>query len=314
MRILLTGAGGLLGSHLTARLSRRHEVFGTDRHPWWGRSAIRWIPGDLQAPGFIPQLIRDSRPDGVIHCAALTNVDACEKSPALAYAVNADVTRDLARAVPADAWFLYLSTDGIFRGDHPLAKETDPPCPKTVYGRSKLQGEWEVQLHARAPLIVRTNFYGWSSGRKQTFAEWLYQALVSRRPITLFQDFFFSPLYVVHLAQCIEALIEGGHRGVFHIGGKERVSKSDFGLLMAQLADILPDQIRLGSLEEAALLAQRPRDMSLDNSHFVQKTGMGLPSVREGLELFLKQRTETPEARVDHDFLLKGEPASWPSR
>ena len=150
----------------------------------------------------------------------MTNVDACERDPALAYASNADITRDIARAVPAGCLLVYIATDGIFVGDSPFATEESLPCPRTVYGRSKLHGEWNVKQATDNHLIVRTNFYGWSSGRKQTFAEWLYHSLDRGQPITLFDDFFFTPIYVVDLVVRLRLLIEGGHRGTFHLCGK----------------------------------------------------------------------------------------------
>jgi dTDP-4-dehydrorhamnose reductase len=313
LRILITGACGLLGAHLAARLAKRHEMTGTDRHPWWGEEPIRLLPGDLSTPGFIARTLEASRPEAVIHCAALANVDACEKSPELTSAVNAGVTREIARAVSPETLVVYVSTDGIFQGDRPLARESDLPCPRTVYGRSKLQGEWEVQLHARQHLIVRTNFYGWSSGRKPTFAEWLYRALELRQPITLFKDFFFTPLYVGDLVLALEALIAGGHRGVFHVGGSERVAKSDFGLEMARGAGFSTDQVRIGFLSDAPQLVQRPRDMSLDSARFVEKTGRRLPNVRQGLERFLKHKGRPLAERVQDSASAPSRPMELPA-
>ncbi len=291
MRVLITGAGGLLGAHLVASLSRRHEVIGMDRHPWWGdEEPARWVSADLAEPGFLARAVPEVSPEAVIHCAAMVNVDACERNPSSAYEANVVMTRNLVRAVPPRCLFVYISTDGIFKGDTSYCTEEELPCPRTVYGRTKLEGEWEVRLASRNTLIVRTNFYGWSSGRKRTSAEWLYEALEQGMPVTLFDDFFFSPIYVVDFVERLQTLIEGGTRGLFHLAGKERVSKGQFGEQMAQLSGFSMNRVRRGSLDEAGLWAPRPKDMSLDSSRFTRATGLDLPDCVSGLRRFLQDR------------------------
>lgn len=299
MKVLITGACGLLGSHLMAWLSRGHEVVGMDRHPWWGDCPVNLWVADLTQPGVLSDAVQRIDPDGVIHCAALANVDACEQDPALAYSCNAELTRSLARAVSPKTLFVYITTDGIFKGDVPFASEERMPCPRTVYGRSKLQGEWEVQLATENHLIVRTNFYGWSSGRRQTSAEWLYHALEREKPITLFEDFFFTPIYVVDFVERLEALLEGPYRGIVHLSGGERVSKSQFGTRMAQTAGLSLVKVRYGSIRDVPLAAARPRDMSLDCSRFRRLTGLELPDCLTGLRRFLKDRGKALSARFD---------------
>ncbi len=290
MTILISGACGLLGAHLTASLSRRHDVVGIDRHPWWGDRPANVILGDLTASGFIADIVGTVAPDVLIHCAAMVDVDACEQNPELAYTYNAEITKRLARAVSPRCLFVYISTDGIFRGDTPLASEEQLPLPRTVYGRSKLHGEWEVQLATDNHVIVRTNFYGWSSRRKQTAAEWLYDALAKDKPITLFEDFFFTPIYVVDFVERLEVLISGGHRGMFHLAGGARVSKSQFGMLMAEAAGFLMEQVRRGSIKDAPLIASRPKDMSLESRRFCEATGLQVPGCMSGVRRFIKDR------------------------
>ncbi len=303
MKILITGAGGLLGAHLMALFSQRHQVTGTDRHPWWGDQAAALIPGELTDASFLEELIRKSQPDCLIHCAAVTNVDLCEQDPAMATAMNADVTRRLARVVSPDCQFVYISTDGLFQGNKPMVTEEEPPQPRTVYGKSKEQGEREVQLAGRRHLILRTNFYGWSSGRKKTFGEWLYESLRTGSPITLFEDFFFTPIYVADLAENLAVLVEGGHQGIFHLGGRDRVSKYAFGKMLAEEAGFSLQGVRVGSLDRADFMVTRPKDMSLDSSRFFRATGTPLPQVRAGLIRFLKDHGKPLSRRFKKECL-----------
>jgi dTDP-4-dehydrorhamnose reductase len=256
------------------------------------------LMGDVAAPGCLADAVASVAPEIVIHCAAMVNVEACEQDPAQAYACNAQATKGLVRAVSPKCLVVYISTDSVFKGEKPFATEEELPSPRSVYARSKLQGEWEVEQGTERHLIVRTNFYGWSSGRKETSAEWLYRALETSQPVTLFHDMFFTPMYVVDFVERLMRLIEQGHRGRFHLAGGERVSKYQFGALMASVAQASMDHVRVGSIDEAALGASRPKDMSLGCERFQRLTGMQLPGCQEGLRRFLNDRSRPLSARV----------------
>jgi dTDP-4-dehydrorhamnose reductase len=290
MRILVTGASGLLGAHVMAALARQHTVVGVDRHPWWGDTPVELVTGDLASPAFLESIIRDSEPEVVVHCAAMVDVDACERHPTTAFECNTEMTRRILSAAPPAGLFVYITTDGIFSGEMPLVSEEEEPAPRTVYGRSKLQGEEEVRSATANHLIIRTNFYGWSSGRKATSAEWLYQALVSGTPITAFDDFYFTPIYVVDLVQRLEGLMESLHRGVFHVCGAERVSKFDFVQRMAASASLSSASISRGSIDAARLVAPRPKDMSLSSARAERALGWAMPDCDSGIGLFLADR------------------------
>lgn len=280
-----------------ASLSRRFAVRGVDRHPWWGDEPMDVLVGELDDPAFVERAVKPA-PDILIHCAAWVNVDACEQEPERAYAANAALTRRLVRAVSPECLVVYLSTDGVFPGEAPLAREEDSTAPLTVYGRTKVQGEQEVAQATDNHLIVRTNFYGWSSGRKPTFGEWLYRALAREEPVTLFTDFFFTPIYVMDLGERLTRLLEGAVRGIVHLGGRDRLSKHAFGLLMAEVGGLSTAHVRAGSLEQMPSRARRPRDMSLSSERFVRLTGCELPETRAGLQRFLADRTRPLSARV----------------
>jgi dTDP-4-dehydrorhamnose reductase len=298
MNVAITGACGLLGAHLSAALSNRHRVIGFDRHPWWGTRRIALHQGDLGDAAARSAFLTDAAPDVLIHCAALANVDECEKKPVDAYFINGAITGLLARAIPRHCQMVYITTDGIFRGDASMRQETDLPCPRTVYGRSKLHGEWETQLATPSHLIIRTNFFGWSAGRKNTAAEWLYRALANEEPITLFDDFWFTPIYVLDLVERILALIAGNHSGIFHVAGRDRVSKYDFGMKLARAGDLSTARMSRGSIGNAALTAPRPRDMSLSSEKTASVLGCEAPDCDSGLSRFLADRKRTLEDRV----------------
>ncbi len=298
MRIVVTGACGLLGAHLAAQLEGRHTVTGVDRHPWWGDRSLALREGDLEEDSFLQSVMKEAQPEAVIHCAAMTDVDACQKDPERALRLNAGTTGRLLRASPKGALFVYISTDAVFAGDRSFTPEEHPACPKTVYGQSKLRGEQEVREGTKNHLILRTNFYGWSSGRKKTFAEWLVRALETGEPIFLYEDFFFTPIYVIDLTHRIALLLEGAARGTVHVAGRERLSKADFGRQLAGLAGFSLANVTAGSLDQRPLPAERPKDLSLSTEKFKAWTGLELPDARSGIRRFLADRGKLLSARL----------------
>jgi dTDP-4-dehydrorhamnose reductase len=298
-RVLITGATGLLGSHIAAALQGTAEVTGVDRHPWWGDRPLRMESADLGNERDLAELFRRTRPDVLFHCAALVNVDACERSPEAAHEINAAMPGRLARAAGPGCLVVYITTDGVFRGDSAFATEEMVPSPRTVYGRSKLQGEVEVSSATPNHLILRTNFFGWSSGRKQTFAEWLYRALEEQQPITLFDDFHFTPIYVVDFVAAMRRLIDRRARGLFHLAGGERLSKYAFGMELARQAGLSVDNVRRGSIDDAKLAAPRPKDMSLGTERAAAVLGGPLPSAGDGIARLLADRGRGLSDRAD---------------
>lgn len=298
MKVLVTGATGLLGSHIAAALQLTDEVIGVDRHPWWGDRPLHLASVDLLNDDDVSRLFATVLPDVVFHCAAFVDVDACERLPEQAYAENAAMPGRLARAAGPRCLFVYVTTDGVFRGDTPFASEETEPAPRTVYGRSKLQGEGSVAAATPNHLILRTNFFGWSSGRKPTFGEWLYRSLEEQRPITLFDDFYFTPLYVADFVTAVRGLIEAGARGLFHLTGGERLSKYAFGMELARQAGFSTAQVRRGSIDDAHLAATRPKDMSLSTSRAAVVLHRPLPRAAEGIARFIADRERPLSERV----------------
>ncbi len=290
MTVLITGAGGLLGSHLAARFASSARVIAVDRRAWWGDTPAESVVGDLLTPGWIEGVVADARPDVIIHCAAMVDLEACERDPILADEVNGLLTRRIARAAPAGCLVVYISTDGLFDGRATWMTETTVPCPRTAYGRSKVRGEWEVQLATPAHLIARTNFFGWSSGRKASSAEWLFTALEQRTPVTMFDDFHFTPLYVSSFVTSLHTLITRQARGIVHVAGADRVTKYDFALALAAAAGFDGSAVRRGSMRDAVLLADRPADMSLNSDLCAALTGEPAPALQDGLRRFLEDR------------------------
>ena len=153
MRILITGASGMLGSSLAVELSKKHKVFGT------GNSHIS-IPVDYRifdlSNDSYDELIEWCRPELIIHCAAITNGNFCQSNPFDAFNINGFSVRKLINATDEKVKFIYISTDSVFPSKLSFAKENDFTAPETIYGKSKELGEFFLLNSSRNFLIIRT--------------------------------------------------------------------------------------------------------------------------------------------------------------
>jgi UDP-4-amino-4,6-dideoxy-N-acetyl-beta-L-altrosamine transaminase/dTDP-4-dehydrorhamnose reductase len=281
-------------------LGRRHKVVGLDRNLADFDHPGRWICLDLLDTAGLKKVMAKENADVVIHTVAKVDVDGCEKRPREAFRINRDLTRKLLRLMPSRSKMVFLSTDQVFDGRQPFARETDSAHPLNVYGKSKLAGEEVVRKSGRPYLILRTNFFGWSAGRKKTFGEWLMHSLRQADPIRLFQDFYFTPLYAGTVAKQVGSLLERRALGVVHLAGRDRVSKYEFGRVLARAAR-LPFSSKLqGRLCQNRSLAPRPKDLSLGTSRGKELSGVKPPGLTDSLKAFLRDEGRRGTSSSQH--------------
>jgi dTDP-4-dehydrorhamnose reductase len=227
------------------------------------------------------------RPRVVIHAAALTDVDFCQRQPALALEVNRDGTRRLAEA--ADPWcerFIYCSTDLVFDGGKGFYRETDTPRPLMVYGESKLAGERELRarLGARALIVRLALLYGLSPSGRENFCQHLVREGRAGRPVPLSTDQFRTPLYIDDAARGLEMLVTASDPpACLHLAGPERLSRHEMGLIAARVFGFDPALASPRRLSEAVASAPRPADVSLDIT-LARSLGFSPRGVAQGLE------------------------------
>jgi dTDP-4-dehydrorhamnose reductase len=297
VRVAVTGVSGLLGAYLAAAFRADNNVHGMDRNAWWGDWPLAVSRGDLEDDRFVRETLRGIQPDVLIHCAGTANVDAAEKDPASAMEHNKGITQRLLDHLPSSCLFVYLSTDSVFSGRSHLRGEEEQPVPVNVHAKTKLDAE-RVVSEFPFHLIIRTNFYGWSSGRKKTAAEWLYRALKHQENITLFDDFFFTPIYAADLSGFLVRMIQQGARGLFHIAGRDRVSKYEFGAIMAHEMKASMDRVARGSIADMSLGAPRSSEIALASGKAEQFLGEKMPSCEDGIRRFLADRDRPLSERL----------------
>ena len=287
IRILVTGASGLLGLNLALEAAKNYKVFGlTHRHPL-RTDAFQVLQFDLTAPGAVERLLDQTQPDWVINCAALAILDECEANPDRASKLNTELPRKLAEHVArGGARLLHVSTDAVFDGQRGDYTELDQPNPLSVYARTKLEGERAVLQANPEAIVARVNIYGWSLSGQRSLAEFFFYNLRAGNQVQGFTDVYFCPLLANDLAHLFLQMLEANLRGLFHVVSRDCINKYTFGLALARQFKFDEELIRPSLVGDAGLKAPRSPRLTLRADKITQTLGEPPPGLSSGLERF----------------------------
>jgi dTDP-4-dehydrorhamnose reductase len=287
MRLLVTGASGLLGLNLALEASGEHTVFGQVKDHDLHTEAFTVLKVDLLAPGAVERLLEQARPEWVINCAALAIVDACEADPGRAEQLNVELPRKLAEHVArGGARLVHISTDAVFDGARGEYTEEDSPNPLSVYARTKLAGERAVAGTDPGAIIARVNLFGWSLSGRRSLAEWFFNNLSAGAPVQGFTDVYFCPLLANHLAHVLLEMLSARLSGLYHVVAGDCISKYEFGVALARRFGFPSALIAPSSVAEGGLRAARSPNLTLLNDRLVQALPRPIPSLSTGLDRF----------------------------
>ena len=289
-RILVTGVSGLLGINLAIEAMREHEVIGVDRGTL--KSApFQIVHADLTHSDVIDSLIDSTRPDWLINCAALANLEICEEDPTQAKNLNTDLPAELATAcAKRNMPFVHISTDAVFDGRKEGAyTEEDNPNPQSVYSQTKLDGEHAVQEANPQAVIARVNFYGWSLGGRRSLAEFFVNNLSERKPVNGFTDVIFCPMLVNDAARLLLEILTKKLSGLYHVVGPQPMSKYQFGIKIARRFGLDETLISPQSIKTSSLTAKRSHNLWLSTHKLSTDLGREIPRFSTGLNEFYTQ-------------------------
>lgn len=291
MKILITGISGMLGVDLYQILRDGYEIDGLDikDFPSTPFSSPSVHKGDITNLHELKAVFLELNPDFVIHTAAYTDVDGCEKNPDRAYRVNALGTRNTAlmcqkKNIP----LVYVSTDFVFDGkkNHPYT-ELDEPHPLNVYGKSKLAGENYVRSLVERYFIVRAS---WLYGRYgKNFVETILKLAEEKEELTVVDDQVGSPTYTKDLAQEIKKLLSGSSYGIYHITNSGSCSWYEFAKEMLKLVPIRGIKVKPIASKELNRPARRPQFSVLNSSSYRPGDENTMRSWKEALREYIKR-------------------------
>jgi len=285
MKILITGASGLLGWNVAGRAQDEHDILGTWLHnrPPLGQAARV----DLTKRHATSAMFREFQPQAVIHTAAMTHADLCEKDPASARALNVEATAHLAQLCEGSgARIIYISTDLVFDGKKGMYTEADEASPISRYGETKLLAEIEVARTLENHVILRASLmYGKSLSGRRAADEAILTAQKEGRTLRLFTDEFRTPVCVPGLVDVILRLADNDTTGLYHCAGSERVSRYEFAQRLAEYVPLEMDKIIPARIADIPVIPPRAPDVSLDTAKLRETLSVKLPDLDEGLSL-----------------------------
>ena len=208
MRVLVTGAKGMLGRDLCLILAKKHEVIATDVEEM-----------DVRDHALVRDTVKAKRPEITVHLAGITDVDLCEKDPDLAYSVNALGTKNVALACQAaNSALVYVSTLAVFDGTkcEPYT-EFDKPNPQSQYAKAKYQGELVVRDFLERYYVVRAGWLFGGGRQDKKFVGRIIDLARARSELMVVNDKFGSPSYTRDLSHGILQLLETAQYGTFHV-------------------------------------------------------------------------------------------------
>lgn len=254
MRIVVTGASGFIGGCLM------REPAGMELR---GLCFRREVPGllalDLRDTAAFRALLREYRPDAVVHAAARPSVDWCEEHPAEARTLNLDVPLRLAEACAGvEAALAFISTDYVFDGAAGPYAESAAPRPVNVYGRLKLEAERGIQQRLTRSLVVRTtNVYGYDP-TSRNFLMGVLPRAARGETVALAEDQWGTPTLVEDLCAVLIELLLQGAWGTFHVTGPDFVDRLEWARAAARAFGVDPRRFVGLQTSELAQAAPRP--------------------------------------------------------
>jgi dTDP-4-dehydrorhamnose reductase len=272
MRLLITGAAGMLGRDVAAAAERSgHEVL-----------ALARAQLDVADRAAVQRAIADARPDAVINCAAWTDVDGAEEHEAAATRINGEGAGHLAEAAP---YLVHVSSDYVFdgAGTEPY-REDDPVGPISAYGRSKLAGEHAVQQASADHAIVRSSWLFGAGGRN--FVDTMLRLGAERDALRVVDDQIGCPTFTGHLAEALVQIAGRRAKGILHVAGGGACS-------WFELARAALDEQNLTTRIEPCTTAEFPRPAPRPAYSVLGSTRPDAPTLppwRDGLRAYLRER------------------------
>jgi dTDP-4-dehydrorhamnose reductase len=286
--LFITGGTGLLGSHLVrlaAKSGRWQQVHATYRslNPNYHKAYWHYV----DARNFMRPVLDRLEPTCIVHTLAMTAPDECEQKKLDAWQINVKATEELADfAQRKKARLIFCSTDQVFDGTKGSYREQDEPAPLNFYGDSKVEAENGIAAALPASSVIAriSLMYGFNLNSRPGFFDQMCEALAQRREIKLFTDQFRSPISAGNAAECLLELADHPFTGVIHLGGPDRISRFEFGRLLARIMKTEDGSLRPVPMSDVASRARRPRDVSLDTRLARKTLRTRIVGLEEGLQ------------------------------
>jgi dTDP-4-dehydrorhamnose reductase len=292
-KILITGGSGLLALNYAAAVKENKDVVLGLHERNVLINGVSSVFLNLDSVESLYKSLSEIKPNLVIHTVGLTNIETCEKNPQLAEYINVKLASNIATVSKnLDIKFVFISTDQLFEGKASMYNEMETVVPLNIYGSTKAKAEREILAIHQEAMIIRTNFYGWGTTYRNSFSDFIYYKLKNKQPVQLFFDVFYTPILIEKLVEIIDKLVALNSYGIFNIVSDDRISKFNFGIILANVFGFDQSLISPVSINTSNDLVMRPGDMSLNNEKATNLLGNPFGKVNSHLILLKKQLSD----------------------
>lgn len=292
-RILIFGSNGTLGQRLVQFYSKKKdaELLTSSIEDESSEKNVSYIQGDFCSREEIKKTILEFDPDYIINAAAYTNVDSSETERELAWKVNVKGLEYIVEAArDLNSRIIHFSTDYIFNGANGPYQETDRPNPIGYYGRTKLASETVLNQSAADFTILRLNvLYGIAANSRPDFVRWVVNSLREGKPIRIVTDQINNPTFIDDLIDVIDKVRELNKTGIYHVGGREFLSRYAFTLRIADFFNLDKSLITPILTESLNQPAKRPLKSGLITIKAETEIGFKPCSIEESFARMQKE-------------------------
>ena len=300
-KVLITGGSGLLALNIAICKKSDWEIILVLHSKKVSIDGVVTAKLSLDTLGDVDEMIDSIRPDYIIHTAGLTNVDLCEQNRSNARISNVITTRNIAKVAGKYGIKLFhISTDHFTKSFIPNSSEEDIDIPLNYYAQTKLEAEFEVNRYASDAVILRTNFFGWGPSYRKSFSDFIIKSIRAGEKVHLFSDVFYNPILIDDLADIIDSLFETSFSGVLNAVGDERVSKFEFGKMVARKFNLDESLLIPVLITDQKDMVKRPMDMSLSNRKLKEVLGNKSYSIESSLKKLYAQEFEGRDKKVNN--------------
>jgi dTDP-4-dehydrorhamnose reductase len=296
MKVLITGSNGLLGQHLIPVFLQdsRYTVIATGRGPnrLPAQDGYMYEATNLRDASSVNHLLEKHQPDVLIHAAAMTQVDDCERNKDACWDINVSATRYLIQAAEKyKTHFIFLSTDFVFDGLQGPYSEEDVVNPISYYGASKVAAERLVRNSKLDWAIVRTVLvYGVAADPKRSnIITWVKNNLEQGKKLKVVIDQWRTPTLVQDLAEGCKLVADKKANGIFHISGNETLTPYEMAVQTAGYFKLNPQMLEQVDAKTFTQPAKRPAKTGFVIDKAVKELGYKPHSFEEGLDIVAKE-------------------------
>jgi dTDP-4-dehydrorhamnose reductase len=286
--ILITGGTGLFGLNFYKQFYQRYNIFliGNKKRNI-PNTQIYYI--DLFNVNKINNFCIKKKIDTIIHAAAITNIEDCQKNKKKCFKTNVSLTKLLSKFCNLNKIkFIFISTDQIFNKNISFKSELMKSNPCNYYGYSKNIAEKETLKNNRDSMVIRTNFFGHGTKYRKSFSDWIILNLKKKNKINVFDDIYFNPMYLKSLNFYLVNLIKLKSKGIFNLVSDEKLSKYEFAIKIASVFKLDSRLIIKSKFLLNKKLVERPRDMTLSNNKLKKKLKLKSINMQKQIKNMLK--------------------------